>query len=139
MSQPLTLQQDIISSEIHDLGGVLVYTIEPGIMVSQYYEDVVLDLPLALQIDELACQLTGCKAVPQLFIACLGQSVTKEVRDWSASPAATKHTLCTAIVCTSMAHKILGNFFIKVQKPPRPAKMFSKIEESKEWLISFIQ
>lgn len=136
--QPLFLK-DSITSEIHDLDGVLVYMIEPGIMVSQYYSDVELDIELALQIDQIGSQLGNGKAIPQLFLACVGQTVTKEVRDWSASPEGVKHTLCTAVACSSMAHKILGSFFIKVQKPPRPTKMFNDVFSAKEWLISQIQ
>lgn len=139
LNEQFTLLKDSITSEIHDLDGVLIYMIEPGIMVSQYYRDVELNLELALQIDHLGGQLANGKAMPQLFLACVGQTVTREVRNWSASPEGAKHTLCTAVACSSMAHKILGNFFIKVQKPQRPTKMFSDVLTAKEWLISQIQ
>ncbi|UKN03362.1 hypothetical protein K6119_07515 [Paracrocinitomix mangrovi] len=136
---PKEILRDKVCSDIHDLGGVLVYMIEPGILVSEYYEDIELNLPLAKKINELAAELTGGKAVPQLFLACVGQTVTKEVRDWSAAELSNKYTLCTAVVCNTLAHKIIGNFFIKIQRPPRPSRMFATIGEAKEWVLTFIQ
>ena len=126
-------------SEKIDFGGVRVFLIEPGIMVSHYYKDVILDIQLAKKINNMAGELGGGVAMPQLFIACPGQTVTKEVRDWSATEVSNQYTICTAVVCNSLAHKILGNFFIKVQRPPRPTKMFSNIGSAKEWLIAQIQ
>lgn len=139
LNEQFTLLKDSITSEVHDLDGVLVYLIVPGIMVSQYYKDVELNLELALQIDQIAGELSKGEAMPHLFLACVGQTVTREVREWGATPEGARYTLCTAVTCTSLAHKILGSFFIKVQKPQRPTKMFNDVESAKEWLIGQIQ
>jgi hypothetical protein len=128
-----------ITSEIYDLGGVRIYRIEPGIIVSEYYGNVLLDIDLAVKINKQICRLTEGKAVPQLFLACEGLSVTKQVREWGTTSLANRYTSLTAVVCNQLAHKILGNFVIKVQKPFRPTKMFSKPETAIEWLISKLQ
>lgn len=116
MSVPVSEIIQSINSEIFDLGGVLVYSIEPGIIVSQYYEDVELDIDLATEINRVVGELGGGLAYPQLFIACPGQTVTKEVREWSAEEFSNQYTVCTAIVCNSLAHKIIGNFFCEDPK-----------------------
>lgn len=130
--------QEIIS-EIHDLGGVRLYLIEPGIVVSEYYGNVLLDMELADKISKQTCRLANGEAVPQLFIACEGLNITKQVREWGTTSLANRYTSHSAVVCDQLAHKILGNFVIKVQKPFRPTRMFSKPETAIEWLISKLQ
>ena len=83
--------------------------------------------------------LTNGKAMPQLFIACPGLSVSKEVREWGVTDSANKYTLTSAVVCNLLSHRIIGNFLIRVQKPPRPTKMFSNFEGAVEWLTASMQ
>jgi hypothetical protein len=128
-----------ITSEIYDLGGVRLYSIEPGIIVSEYYKDIVLDVHLANKIQHQICRLSGGEAVPHLFVACEGLIVSKQVREWGTTSLANRYTSLSAVVCNELAHRILGNFVIKVQKPFRPTKMFSTPESAIEWLHSKLQ
>lgn len=130
---------EYITSEIHDLGGVRLFRIEPGIIVSEYYGNVLLDMELADKISRHICRLAEGEAVPQLFIACEGLNVTKQVREWGTTSLANRYTSLSAVVCDQLAHRILGNFVIKVQKPFRPTRMFTDPEAAIEWLRSKFQ
>lgn len=129
---------EIISDKI-ELDVVDIYVIRPGIVVSEYKADFELELDFAKEINRQIGILTKGKAMPQLFISCPGLSVSKEVREWGVTNTANKYTLSSAIVCNLLSHRIIGNFLIRVQKPPRPTKMFSKYEEAVEWLTASIQ
>ncbi len=38
---------------------------------------------------------------------------------------------------SDLPQKIVGNFFLKFDKPARPTKIFTKEEEAVEWLKQF--
>jgi hypothetical protein len=125
---------EVVSFEYLDL-----YIIAPGIVVSEYKGDFELDLEFAQVVNREVGKLTKGKAMPQLFIACPGLSVDREVRDWGVTEIANRYTLSSAVVCNLLAHRIIGNFIIRVQKPPRPTRMFSNFPDAIEWLTSSIQ
>lgn len=116
-----------------------LYLIHPGIVVSEYKADFELDLDFAKEVNRQIGILTNGKAMPQLFIACPGLSVSKEVREWGVTDSANKYTLTSAVVCNLLSHRIIGNFLIRVQKPPRPTKMFSNFKDAVEWLTASMQ
>jgi hypothetical protein len=38
-----------------------------------------------------------------------------------------------------MAHRLLANFFINVNKPPTPTKVFNDKAKALEWLMGFVE
>lgn len=116
-----------------------IYMIHPGIVVSEYKSEFELDIEFAKEVNQQIGILTNGKPMPQLFIACPGLSVSRAVREWGATEEANRYTLSSAVVCDLLSHRIIGNFLIRVQKPPRPTKMFSNQEEAIEWLIGTIE
>jgi len=128
-----------VISEVIQLEGLDIYMVAPGVIVSEYTAPVVLDIQLAKRANVAIARLSDKKVLPQLFLACPGLSTTKEVREWGVTEVALKYTLATGIVCNQLSHKIVGNFLIKVQRPPKPTKMFSTVEAAHEWACSFLQ
>ena len=61
----------------------------------------------------------------------------EEVRVFSASPESHIYTLADAIAYDSLAHKLIGNFYIKHNKPSVPTKIFPTKEEAIAWLKTF--
>ena len=136
----MVLQQkfEIISEKI-EYDVLDLYMIHPGIIVSEYKADFELELEFAQEVNRQIGKLSQGKAMPQLFIACPGLSVSKEVREWGVTDSANKYTLSSAVVCNLLSHRIIGNFLIRVQKPPRPTKMFTNYEDAIEWLTATMQ
>jgi hypothetical protein len=128
------ISSDIIHYDVMDL-----YIIEPGIVVSEYKAEFELDIDFAIEVNKQVGILTNGKALPQLFMACPGLSVSKEVREWGVTELANEYTLSSAIVCNLLSHRILGNFLIKVQRPPVPTKMFNNVDDAIVWLKASIQ
>lgn len=50
-----------------------------------------------------------------------------------------KHTLskADALVSKSLALRIIGNFYIKINKPIRPTRLFNDVESAIIWLNTF--
>ena len=63
----------------------------------------------------------------------------KEAREFGASPAGNKYTIAGALVVKSLAQKILGNAYIKVNKPTTPTALFNDEGKAIEWLKTFIK
>ena len=53
--------------------------------------------------------------------------------------ASKKDRIAAAIVTKSLANRIIGNFFIKFNKPATPTKLFSEETEAMEWLEQLVK
>jgi len=61
-----------------------------------------------------------------------------ETRNYNASEECNKYTIADAYVVGSSALKLIGNFYIKVNRPVRPTKIFSNETEALDWLYTFL-
>lgn len=67
------------------------------------------------------------------------KSVEKQARDFLASDATANHVSAAALVAQTMISKVLGNFFLGINKPPMPVKLFNSKEAGMEWLKQVIK
>lgn len=66
-----------------------------------------------------------------------GTDMNQAAREHFANCSLTKeHTLALAAVFDNLGHRILYNFYLKVNKPGVPMKGFNKIENAVEWLVN---
>ncbi|MBL7897809.1 MAG: hypothetical protein JNJ99_04685 [Crocinitomicaceae bacterium] len=72
---------------------------------------------------------------PCFMCSVIGQGLTieKEAREKGTDPDMQKYTLASAIVQDSLAHRILGNFIIMVQRPTVPTKLFTSTADALKW------
>ena len=47
-----------------------------------------------------------------------------------------KYTIADAIIVSNLAQKILINFYLKFNKPPKPSQAFNSEEQAINWLLS---
>ncbi|MBI2269715.1 MAG: STAS/SEC14 domain-containing protein [Bacteroidetes bacterium] len=80
----------------------------------------------------------GCdkKKVLQLIDASEGAAITHEGREY-ASQHGRYYFIASAIVGTSLAVRLIVNFFNSFYKQPVPFKLFSNEEDALKWLRSF--
>jgi hypothetical protein len=62
----------------------------------------------------------------------------KEARDYLSSDSANEGLIAGAIIMDSVFTSILGNFFLSVNKPNIPARMFTDKDQAIKWLRKFI-
>jgi len=65
------------------------------------------------------------------------KSITKEARDYLASAEGTRYVTAAGLLLESYLGKIMGNFFLQINKPSLPTKMFSNKKEAIEWLTQY--
>lgn len=73
---------------------------------------------------------------PVLLLAIYAEdnSFSKEARNYIASGEVNAVVKAEALVINSMALRIMGNFYLKVNKPPRESKLFNDKNLAINWL-----
>jgi hypothetical protein len=82
-------------------------------------------------------RLDSIKA-PVLFIANEFSLPSKESREYLAKKESLPYSLADAYVINSFPQKIAANFYLKVNKPARPTKMFNNREDALIWLKTYM-
>ncbi len=84
------------------------------------------------------CKETGEGEVLPLLIKVDKLTLpSAEARKYIALPESNPFAKAEAYVLQDLPQKIVGNFFLKFDKPARPTKIFTKEEEAVEWLKQF--
>jgi hypothetical protein len=65
-------------------------------------------------------------------------SITKEARELMASSEMEVSRKATAFIITSLAQKLIGNFYLRVNKPNSLTKIFSEKENAIKWIETII-
>ena len=100
----------------------------------------VLELEDMMIIQEARRNLVG-KDTAYVILSMQGEqaSITKEAREFASQKAEVGNRLALAIVVKSLAHRIIGNFFIQSLKPHTPARLFPSEKDALKWLDSFLK
>ena len=78
---------------------------------------------------------------PYVILVIPGELITftKEARELAASKEFIEAAMAKALLINSIGNKIMGNFYLKVNKPYIKTKIFSDREKALTWLRSFIK
>lgn len=68
-----------------------------------------------------------------VFDSGLYTSISKEARELMTSKKIEQHRKASAFIINSLSQKLLGNFYIKINKPNSPTKFFSAKEKAIKW------
>lgn len=108
--------------------------LEEGILVVRLLENSDVDLEESKQMQRKSLQMTSGKRFVSLIDARVKLNVTKESREWGSTPEAQKNMIAQAILVTSLANKLVGNFIIQFHKPKAKTRMFSDESQAIAWL-----
>ena len=81
-------------------------------------------------------QMCGDVKRPFLFTAEDYVTVGKEARDNAIKMEDRYVGAVTAVVANSVAYKLIANFYVKINKPKTPFKVFNTQEAAIKWLKS---
>jgi len=81
------------------------------------------------------------KGVPHVILKVPGKytTVDKETRMHVAKGDGARFSIAEAFVLKSLAHKIIGNFYLNVEKPQKPTRFFNNVSEAEVWLKTFLK
>jgi hypothetical protein len=64
-------------------------------------------------------------------------NISPQANELLASPAYALKRIATAIIVKTLATRLMGNFFIRFNKPPTPTRLFKTEEEAMTWLLRY--
>ena len=101
-----------------------------------YNKNVTLDVDLQVSMRKIFAELTEGKKMHFIFSAAEGFNLTKEARE--NSDIINKDSLISVygIVANNLAYKLIANFYLKVNKPKVPFKIFLTVEDAANWLYT---
>jgi hypothetical protein len=109
--------------------GIMEYSIRPNLTMN---------VSDARDIVDATNELGGGKKYPLLINAGNFSLVDTEVRYYASSPEANRFTIASAILVRNIAQKLMGNAYIKFNKPPTPTRLFTDEQEAVRWLLSYL-
>ena len=83
-------------------------------------------------------KISGGKRLPLLVVADQYSDIESDAREFMASFEATQFSSAEGYVLRSLGHKILGNFYLKVNKPGVPTRFFNEETDALQWLLTYL-
>ena len=117
---------------------VLIFDVDMGILIVRAKPDVDLTLEDAELDFKTGQELVNFRKTPVLSDSRELGFTCKEVREFYARPELANSITSMAILIDSLSGRILGNFFMKINKPPYPAKVFNSEQDAINWLKKFV-
>jgi len=110
--------------------------IEDGILHAYYKPLDDLDLEVAIACVTARKEFTKNQLYPCLVDAVSIKNFTKEARDYFANEG-NEGLTANAILTSSSVIKMMANFYIMVNKPKQPTRMFTDKTAALEWLSQY--
>ncbi len=111
---------------------------EEGIMRYQVNQIDELTLQNIVEYNEAVRQLGGGKAYCNLVVMKEFVQIGDDARKYAAAEESNMYTIADAFVIDSFALKIVGNFYMRYNKPVRPTRMFNTELDALKWLRTFL-
>ncbi len=102
------------------------------------YTGATFDAEHAIDNRTAALELAGWERCGLIFESDGDIITTPEMRHVSASAQYNSHFIAVALVSPSVAMKILGNFYMRINRPVVPTRFFSEHDLAEQWLIQQI-
>ncbi len=125
--------------EIIEIKEAIITLRNDGVIQITYKKGVVIDIDLQNRIAAIFNELCKDGKRPFLFNAFDGVSVTPEARANAIKMEKTFPAIATAVLADTLAYKLIANFYLKVNRPQSPYRVFTEMEKAIEWLQSFVK
>lgn len=91
------------------------------------------------EINVISTKLSENKKVPVFTDIREIKSMTREARLFASSEIAVKVTSAVAALTGTPVSRVLANFFMGINKPPFPTRLFTSEAKALEWLKGFTE
>lgn len=112
----------------------IIKLITPTIVENKIIDGCDINVVDLTEIRNLNVKLTKGNPFAVLLDAGQYTSITTEAREIAATKSFSKNTIAKAFIINSLPQRIVGNFYIKVNKPFSETKLFTSKEKGIEWL-----
>lgn len=110
--------------------------IEEGILYLEVKETDIFEIHMAKECVKSLVEFTDNKPYPCLMSVLKIKGISKEAREYFANEG-DAHLIANAMLIKSPIMKMISNFYIMVNKPRKPTRMFTEKAQALEWLSQF--
>jgi len=111
--------------------------IEDGILYGVYLPNTVVTLAVAKKCVEDRLKVTNGKSYPSLVNLKNVAGEEKAARDYYSTGEGIKEVIAGAFIVGSYKSTILANYYLKLNKPKIPVRLFDSEEIALKWLEPF--
>lgn len=119
---------------VYTFQGYYIFRRKDGIIQIQFEKGFEGELDDAKRMVNHFALLSEGRKVKILCLYAENNLFSKEVREFIAGPEVNEIVMADALVIKGMAQKIVGNFYLQVNKPSRPTRLFTDKAEALLWL-----
>ncbi|MDC0715848.1 DUF7793 family protein [Nannocystis bainbridge] len=110
-----------------------------GYVIGEVRPGLIADLDDAIiNVEAVAKLAVGIPRPLLLDMRAHASSATRECREYYAGAEAQRVNLAVAMLVRSNVSRVIGNFFLGLNKTRFPFRMFADVDEATAWLRSFI-
>ncbi|MBL7902705.1 MAG: hypothetical protein JNK73_11975 [Bacteroidia bacterium] len=113
---------------------IRIQQIEEGIVENYFLSGESIEVEDFRELKQANIELMGQKPYTVLVTAEELTSFTREAREYVASKEYVGITIAKALLISGLGQRIIGNFYMKVNKPNIKTKLFSDRDKAIEWL-----
>ena len=129
--------KDIAFSEIHEFEGYCIFMRKDGIMQLQFENGFNGDVEDARNMISVFRKISPESRVLALVVYQEDNMFSKEAREYIASDEVTKIVKADALIIRGLALTIIGNGYLRINKPKRPTRLFTNPDAGLKWLEQF--
>jgi hypothetical protein len=111
---------------------------EEGIAITRVKDDADVTITEAKANTSTIIRLTGGRACPILVDTRRIRSISNEAREHFAMRGRMAHVNSIALLISSPVSRIIGNFYISLNRPSVPTRLFTDEEAALNWLRSHL-
>jgi hypothetical protein len=107
---------------------------EDDIVETDIFPEEELSVADIKEIVEAIVEVSDRRMMPQLIVAGELSGPDLDAMRYLAKKESSPTAIAEAYVIRSLSQKIIGKFYLSINKPARPTKMFGKEEDALDWL-----
>jgi hypothetical protein len=108
--------------------------IEPGIIINEFKSGAELEAEDIIAAKDANLKLTNGKRYTVLLSFGYLANTTKEARETAAAKNFSSKTIALALLTESLGQRLMGNFYLNVNKPNVNTRLFNSKELALVWL-----
>ena len=126
------------TSSVHLTRTARIWLDEVGIVRTVVLPNANIVLEDTVRNYEVVKELSQGQRVPMYTDARAVGSASRDVRVYASSDFVVKLVSATAVLVGSPVSRVLGNFFVRLNRPPYPTRLFTDEAEALDWLKQFV-
>ena len=124
-------------SEVYDFDGYTIFLSKDNIMQLKFKPKFHGEEKDARNMIDVFRKIMKGEKCLALVIYQEDNMFTKEAREYIATDEVGEVVKADALIITGLPMKLIGNFYLQINKPKRPTRMFTKPEDGLKWLQQF--